>query len=134
MQIINEFREKRESHVKLSTPKISKINQRYSKHSVNFRESNALKHNLEENDNYDQKYNNQVSPEDLDKVVLDDLKTHKFKEVVKYCLREELVNSFKMDDFFTKKDNKINFMFDNYYVPNIKNKLYMNNPNKVKII
>jgi phage pi2 protein 07 len=86
------------------------------------------------NESYDLIYNNKISPEDQDKVSLDILSTHKFKETVKYCLKEELVNSFKMDDFFKKQDNKINFMYDNYYVPHMRNKLYVQNGNKVRKI
>lgn len=93
----------------------------------------VIMHNLERNDSYDQIYNSKISPEDQDKVNLDDLGTYKFKETVRRCLKEELVNSFKMDDFFTKHDNKINFMYDNFYVPHMKNKLYFNNSNKVSI-
>ena len=88
---------------------------------------------LDKNDEYFYNYVQNVDSEEKDKVNLDDLKTHKFKESVRHYLKEQLSNSFKMDDFFTKSDNKINFMYDNYHVPNMRNKLHVkNNDYKVK--
>lgn len=87
--------------------------------------------NIKLNDDYDIYYNQQVSPEEQDKVYLDDLKTSKFKQSVKSCLKGELIDSFKLDQFYSKTDNKVNFIFDNFYVPHFKNKLYVTSTSKV---
>ncbi len=87
--------------------------------------------NLKLNDDYDILYNQQVSPEEQDKVLLDDLKTYKFKQAVKNCLKGELVDAFKLDEFYSKMDNKVNFVDDNYFVPHFRNKLYVTSSSKV---
>jgi hypothetical protein len=93
--------------------------------------SEKLMKNLKLNDDYDIMYNQQASPEEQDKVDLDDLKTYKFKQAVKNCLKRELVDSFKLDEFYNKLDNKVNFIHDNYLVPHFRSKLYVTSSSKV---
>ena len=85
------------------------------------------------NDQYDILYNQTISPEEQDKMNLDELSTYKFKESVRHCLKEELVDSVRLDEFFLKKDNKINFIHDNFFVPHFKNKLYLTSASKVSV-
>ena len=82
-----------------------------------------IRKNLNLNETYDLEYNNPIHPEEKDKVIFDDLNTHKFKEKIQICLKEQLNSPFLMDEFFKNKYNKVNFLYDNFYVPQIQNKL-----------
>ena len=86
--------------------------------------------NSEKNDFTYNKINN---TEEEDKIYLDDLKTHIKKEEIRNCLKEHVANDLEMNQFFKLRDNQVNFIFDNFHYPTLKNKLHSENQSKVKM-
>ena len=102
---------------------IENLDTKYTNLREDLKSIEIIRKNLNLNETYDLEYNNPIHPEEKDKVIFDDLNTHKFKEKIQICLKEQLNSPFLMDEFFKNKYNKVNFLYDNFYVPQIQNKL-----------
>ena len=44
-----------------------------------------------------------------------------------------MANDLEMNQFFKLRDNQVNFIFDNFHYPTLKNKLHSENQSKVKM-
>ena len=102
---------------------IENLDTKYTNLREDLKSIEIIRKNLNLNETYDLEYNNPIHPEEKDKVIFDDLNTHKFKEKIQICLKEQLNSPFLMDEFYKNKYNKVNFLYDNFYVPQIQNKL-----------